>query len=368
MMKRSILSACSFAFVASVLGILGSTQGCSSSEPSAPPDASQVASYFADAYCGALHGCCDQAKVAYDGTSCHAQMTAAFQEQADTVKRGKVIYDAKAAAACADAIKARESRCSDNDAGPAPTADAGFVDAIKAACAPVYKGTVQPGQPCEDATECVSDSPSTTVLCDRDPVKTPGSASDPNARVCIQYRAHQPLGARCHVGGSVGDTYVYLRCEPTLGYCDTSADSKQNDGTCTAFASVGASCRTGSDVCDPASSYFDFDTLVCTARAGRGERCAGAGFANECAQGLYCDHLQQTCEAALEAGATCTYDSQCASFQCKSDPLGHAPSVCADDVHGLFDISPRTCGFGPHGTGDEDAGIVPPAKAQSIRF
>jgi hypothetical protein len=344
--------------------------GCSSStKASGPPDPSHYASAVATAFCDALKSCCDAGKFKYDATSCTAQLGNNFQSLADVVKHGKAIYDANAAVACAAAFKTREATCSDD--GGKPQASMGFIDAIAAACFPVFKGTVKAGEACLDPAECAAATADIGTQCQPDPTAK-GAAATVN--VCFQVKQHAPPGTACTVSGGGGTmpmmatNFNEVRCEPTTGFCKPTMGTS-GAGTCIAYGKIGDACGVqAGDTCDPASMYCDTAGMKCAAIPDVGGDCLASQGA--CAEGSYCPKTNK-CAATLPEGTVCASNGACQSGQCDGLPFFGMPGdtgICGAASGGAFSISPRTCGFGPLSSGKDKDGIVPPAMAQSIRL
>jgi hypothetical protein len=352
--------------------------GCSSKSDngnSGPPDTAHFAGTMATTFCSALKSCCDAQKIQYDDGSCVAQLQANFQNAVDAVKHGKVVYDPNAVQKCQDAFKNREAQCTE-DSGPPPGADKGFIDPITAACWPVLKGTVAPGGQCTASADCQTSGPNVSASCTTD--TRPGA--DPTVRVCFTTTLHVTPGSACRATPKVDPSgtlsYDTARCEPTLGYCDTSQAPTTDRalGNCTAYANVGDNCvgtvGMTTPQCNPTTSVCDsFNTRTCVALPQAGSPCASF----RCATGNYCDTTggtgnMGTCAQSKPDGSSCKSSQECAGGFCQTmvGDGGITTGTCASNgnvAHDVYDISPRSCGFGPQGTGPEDAGIVPPASA-----
>lgn len=348
------------------LGLVALCGGCSSSaSTSGPPTTAQFANTVAGSFCGSLQACCAAAKFKYDPGSCVAQLQANFQTTVDSVKDGKVIYNANAVAACQQALAQREALCS-NDGGAPPSADAGFIDAITAACWPIFQGTVQPGGECQRAQDCKTANPDVFASCHTDPRPN----SDPIKKLCFISTTHVAPGGACRGVPATG-SFETASCESTMGTCDTSGapPTDPSAGTCKAFLAVGDTCGGPSaGTCNPTTSTCNFQTMKCTALPNIGDPCPSF----QCAIGGYCKTAmgQGTCTAQLADGATCMTGGdprQCANGEfCQPITGNPTTGTCTGfSNHGIYDISPRSCGFGPNGSGDEDAGIQPPAGPQS---
>jgi hypothetical protein len=290
---------------------------------------------MADAYCTALAGCCAAAGTPNDDAACRSQLTTAFQVPVDRMKgHGKVVYDPAAAATCAAAVKAREAMCADD--GGAPSAAAGYVDPVTAACAGVFRGTVALGDPCTARIECQTSG-------DDSPDCVPGTDG---TTVCAVTRSHATPDAGCTL---VHVDHVQTLCEPSLGYCAYALDASPM-GTCTAFLPIGAKCVGGAGkapLCDLASAYCDgFRTGTCQPLPKLGEACPGG--ACEVGQGCDTSASPAVCVTTKADGDPCTVSGVCASGFCAPTTLadgGLGPGTCANAGAGLgsiFDV-PRAC-------------------------
>jgi hypothetical protein len=323
----------------------------------ASPDFAQS---MAQSFCGALQSCCAAAKYTYDPASCLTQIEWQYQMMFDATKRANVVFDAKAAAACQKALNDREAQCN-GDSGPPPGPDQGFVDALTRACFGVVKGTLAPGAVCDDASQCELDDPTQSAGCVRD-----GDPTSPTFEqtYCARFDAHARPGDACDLGGPRPDHVELSFCEQTLGYCvPMSADGQT--GTCQPYQSIGQPCgqlpsmsyqpQCGSD------SYCDHSqgpNGVCQPFLPLGAPCK-PGF-TACVRGAYCDGT--TCVEAREDGQPCASPEQCKSGSCAQHPIpdsGQSIGKCFSWPSGWtqFTISPRSCGFGPNGSGPDDAGI-----------
>jgi hypothetical protein len=365
------------AFASSLLLAAGAAafgvQGCSSTSDNGAPDPAHFASAMAGGFCGALHSCCDAAHYQYDDGSCMVQMQDGFQSVIDTYKHGKIVYDANSVQACEDAYKAYEAQCSADASLPA-SADAGYVNPITRACWPVFKGTVDPGGDCDYGLQCKSPGPEVATDCTVPPSQGIPNPNPNAQKVCYQITMHAAPGSPCQTN-LPPDVFTAARCEPTLGYCDTSGAAQdggaggQGSGTCKAFAKVGDSCiGQGFASCDPSTAYCDFQSGKCAAFKNVGESCQPPA---NCLKGLYCDPQAKTCAQKKADGSTCQNSVECLSSFCSAVPGIDAGNqgTCVSGGQGgdsTTDISPRSCGFGPRGTGPEDAGIVAPPKAQAF--
>ncbi len=360
--------------VAALLTASAAGAGCSSSQ-SGPPGLGQVAGALAAAYCQALKGCCEPRGFAYDDASCMAQKVRDFEDAADVVKRGKVVYDANAVEACASALRDRVSKCSPDAGGGA---DAGQAEPVEEACFPVFKGTVPPGQECFVSGECQVGSAREEGLCQTD--NRPGA--DPKKKVCFKRTTLLLPGAPCRLQPKKGELET-AACDARVAYCELVSPQDPNDpaaGTCRAYAKVGESCEpTGTPLrspqCEPPSGCDFTGTKKCTLPPGGGQPCSQTSTA--CASGFFCDRAAGspgTCTAHKPNGATCRQSDECAGRHCNiptggfdgSVPTGTCDDFGQNQQAVAFEVSPRSCGFGPSGSGPEDAGIQP-IKTASFR-
>lgn len=375
MRASSILRAGAAALALAGVASVAATEACSSSSgPSGPPGLGQVAGTLAAAYCDALESCCGQRAFAYDRASCMAQKVHEFESVADVVKRGKVVYHAGAVEACAAALKARVSACS-AEAGSG--ADAGQADPIDDACRPVFEGTVPPGQECTSGLECAIANGRETGSCRVD--VRPGG--DPKKTVCFKLLTRVLPGSECRTQAKTGAFETSL-CDQRVAYCESAASPPPDDpsaGTCRELVPVGGSCApTGTPPRTPQCAppaFCDTTAGKCAAPPGVGQPCARAGTL--CADGAWCDTAASptgTCQPEKPNGEPCRRDVECAGGHCSlpAGPFDGGPIVgsCTDFGQSTsavaFEITPRSCGFGPRGSGPEDAGIQP-IKTASFR-
>lgn len=317
------------------------------------PALEELATRLATTYCTALAACCDQAAYAYDDRSCQAQMTAEAQRFADIAKRGKVLYDAKAVQGCLDTYRARAARCT-SDAGSRsnlPDAAEPYADA----CAKIFRGTVAPGDPCTEAAECQAEAPKETATCVLD--TRPGF--DRRRKICTKQVKRAP-GESCKLQRSSRELDLELSVCDERGFCEITLAGT----VCRAYAASGEACIVaGSSAvrCDPrAGLYCDGASRRCADLPRPGQSCALPGA---CVRGAFCDGATRVCGELREDGAECEQPAQCASGSCvpmTAADGGRAPSRCADDETARpFEVTPRSCGFGPLARGLVDAGAAP---------
>lgn len=364
------------------LGTMGTWgQGGCSSSSSGPPALDQVASAVADSYCSALRSCCERAGYAYDNGSCKVQLQFVFQRLADSVKRGKVFYDPNAVAACQAAYAERVNRCS-VDGGP--PGDAGFVDAIADACSKVFRGTVKPGEECTESAQCATASAKENGSCRTD---SRPEATSKTKKVCFKSVGYLLSGQPCRASPQKGQ-FETRSCDPRAGYCEQTQPPNPDDpgvGTCKAYAKIGEDCvitgGTGTTTfvqCDPKVSQCDVAGASATRKCvalptlpGAGSACTTGG---QCADGHYCNYGTPpnppgTCALKKAIGETCNQSQECSSSFCDTTggvldggPRGVCVGSSSDSAR-AYEVTPRSCGFGPSGTGPEEAGIQPPATS-----
>lgn len=297
-LPRKIRANC-FSLVVFAAACGGSTQA----PPPPPPDAAHFTSAAASAFCGSLSACCAPSSLPYDASVCTAQLTAYFDTYASSVGP-TVLYNADAAASYIASLKAREARCAD-DALPR----AGSLDL---ASPRVFIGTIDPGQPCKQSSECAPD-PDPTI--DSTPVCE---------GTCVLFRNIVPVGGHCQKnGGNLDECANGLSCAIT----DTQ--------TCPDFVALGAPC-----------AFADVPCAINT-RCDVASTCSLSTLSDPACRG--------TCIASQPEGATCKTDGEC------GEGLNCFSGRCI--VHGafhMFDISRRSCSLGPLTNGLDDGSLISP--------
>ena len=229
------------------------------------------------------------------------------------VDNGRMTYSATAAAACRDAIGAR-------DCGP--RFDDVFISVE--ACRAMVNGFAGAGEPCTNSLACGDG-----LACALQP--------DCSMGICVALSANnEPCG-------------IDLPCEPGL-YCALTAmrcrAPADLGGQCD-LALFGNSCRTGS-FCDTSQP----GQTVCAAARGRGSGCTSTF---QCAQGGRC--IANRCSSGLE-GDGCMSEADCASgFRCRNNAcvaLGRTDEVCSTG---------RPCGEGLTCTSTAGQGLCRPLSA-----
>ncbi|MDF3065153.1 MAG: hypothetical protein K0R38_754 [Polyangiaceae bacterium] len=244
--------------------------------------------------CAEYMGCCKAAGRPSDGAQCRA-FYGAFAPAGG--------YDASAAQACLDEVRARQDQC-DTSSASAPS------------CGRVFSsgGTKQPGETCDTNADCVAP--------DEGEVECVSEFLDgATVRQC-QVQLPGKLGSSPCLGTRDGNFTSYAGVDglPPSGYICDKADGLScngQTGACESLAAVGASCA-GSAQC-LASAYCDFSAQQCKARLAVGAACTAQ---EQCAESTYCDADTDTCTAHLAPGAACTTDAQCAADDCTNGECG----------------------------------------------
>jgi hypothetical protein len=268
------------------------------------------------------------------------------------IARGTVTYDAAAARACLDALRA--DPCSFTNNGAAALA-----------CQGVWRGTQPAGGPCSLNEECgVEQFCSLTTAC-------PGTcqARRTSGQDCGEER-HCAAGLTCSDGMCVAPPREGAGCtelgECGLGFlcsggqcrpvdevlvgaegtsCNLQTGPLCRDGlscvvdmimpggatfVCRAGVAAGAACRLGIPSQCPAGQAcggvdamrLDFDGTCEPVPSAEGAACDGL---SGCAEGLRCTEM--ACVRVRDNGESCEMSSQCASTQCLSGTCA-APMLC----------------------------------------
>lgn len=238
-------------------------------------------SRFDDAICDVLVACHDEP----DKASCLATWPFQFGQVVADVKAGKVKFNADAAAACIDGVRAESCSIS-------------LSKGIQA-CQDAFQGLVADGGACFTDVDCVSERCALTTSC---------------MGTCSPAPTVVPVGGDC----SQGTNHV---CD-AASYC--KAGMAPGSGTCTATSAVGAAC-TYSFEC-AARAFCNLGTCVTTLPI-EGQACDPNSF-------ISCDRGDLSCQPAMPGaatgtctprgtvGAACADDSACLSYEfCNSDTM-----------------------------------------------
>jgi hypothetical protein len=258
--------------------------GCSSGDSDGAGEKEQ----FISELCAEYAGCCEAAGRPSDGAQCRA-FYGAFVSASS--------YDATAAQACLEEVRARQDQC-DSSSASAPSCGKVFTSS---------SGAQMPGDECEDDADCAPAS-SGRVECVSDFV------GDATIRKC-QTRLPGKAGSSPCVGTVDGDITFYSGVTegiPPTGYLCDLADGLSCDGqtgACESLAAVGEPC--GGAQCVQ-SAYCAFTEGVCVARVALGAACEDG----QCVAGAYCQASDNTCAALRVDGADCEAAEECESYQC----------------------------------------------------
>jgi hypothetical protein len=173
------------------------------------------------------------------------------------------------------------------------------------ACDQMLEGLTPAGHGCDDDGECLPGLECYGDLCavmpgEGQPCLTGSCAEDCFCGVddlCHRYRA---AGQPCPEGS--------YACDDDL-YCDARSD------TCAPYLGPGGDCAHDTYACDD-DLYCSVASQTCQPYPGAGQGCADSG--GTCADDHYCD-AAEVCRAQQGAGAPCTDDEQCLSWDCVGD-------------------------------------------------
>jgi hypothetical protein len=264
---------------------LWSPAGCSSKgSGTAPASGSGDIDALIDAICRAARDCCGRAGFPLEPVAnCESELVRQT-EFTPLLERGTVLIDQPGLASCVDAYRRAADSCSGAD--------------LRSACAVLFEGTREAGQPCSDSLECkMAGEP---VVC----VKMRGDAGDdPSEGVCVR----PPRGAE-------GDECL-ADCRPNEP-CRIGLSTSRTEAVTTLCHEV--------------------DGLYCAASCQRildsGAACTSS---SSCAKGLRCD---TTCVPGLAAGSACTSGDDCLEGlaciegQCASLPFA-TEKICSGDFN-----------------------------------
>lgn len=265
------------------------------------------ASGFVQQYCALFEPCCAAAGLSTTGVHCQDLASSA------TASDG---YDAAAGQACLTAAQAEQA---------AGTFCTTLGDDIPQ-CSQVFQasgGTAQPGQPCQQDSDCARGAGGGATCFDQFSFVDGGTSQ---TETCIQTSPGQAGDGPC-IGTKNGGETIYSwsgqGSPPTQAVvCDVSAGTTC-DGTtqkCVALVAVGQPC-TSDGACVP-SAYCAFagTSAQCAARLPDGASCAQAPTG--CQTTSTCDAATSTCKPLLDNGAACTTGEQCQSSSCVNGACG----------------------------------------------
>lgn len=331
---------------------LGVGIGCSSGggggfNPSNAPPIAQAdyCASKANAYCGVLVTCCQQAGYPGDSAKCHDAMIADCQNEVSSKTAAGRSYDPKAAGICLGGLPSLVSGCK-------PIATSTTSSTVSDACGRIWVGSVPVGGTCSSSSDCAPSPDGSRVTCSGSSIPSDGGTG---SKCVVQPVAK--LGESC---GAVADAGVsYVSCESGLS-CQYVAGTDGGVGSsrCVQPGDVGAACQSGSAcksgltcdsttqkcappaaigaACTPFTStgcatgaYCDATSKTCTALPGAGSPCAANSYP-QCSPDAMCDSASKNCVAKKANGQACTSDTQCVSAYCGGTASSSA-MVCNPD-------------------------------------
>jgi hypothetical protein len=294
---------------------------------------------FMAAYCELVRPCCAEAGLATDGVQCRAILEAYTP---------RVDYDAAAGGACLDALRASSL---DSKFCEGPAADTHACERVFTPRGSV-RGTVAPGERCNDHRECVGSSEGPTFC------QTQYTATARTRTCQIQIRGKSGDGPCLYTVPELSPAFPYPGL-PGVGYIVAYAQSfpsggeppssaraylchvadgltcSSQTGRCTPQASSGAPCS-GNWSCVP-GAYCDQNTQLCRDRQPMGGGCLPQRWGDSPCLASYCDLASKTCQARVPLGAACLQDDQCESGACVNDrcvrdewEVANATMVCGE--------------------------------------
>ncbi len=393
---NNLLSRGLFFLVTGTAGTLLAATLFSCSSKDEAVGATDYATLTADAYCGALQGCCGVQKLSFDSASCHAQVQFEVQGMLDSTKRGKVVFDGNIGKQCQDALKSRVGQClsQGDDAG----AGTGTADPLSEVCKKVFVGTVALGGQCGTDLDCKTTEANESGVCRVDDRKD----ADPDKKICFTHAIKVPKGGDCTIGLPKSD-FTQRDC---VGYCDTQVGRDGQHGKCQDAANVGDTCvdtstpgKVSYRVCRK-GGYCSPTSRKCVAAPVVGRDCAQGytaitgALGRFCAADLFCKPDGQggpgTCAELAGTGESCKQNDDCFSSVCDftagddsdggtgDSGVGTAGAAgagkCAspvnvvkpDEISKPYEVSARTCAFGPNAIGPVNQGPV--TKSAGLRI
>lgn len=245
-----------------------------------------------------------------DEATCRADAPFNIEQLKASVKAGRIRYDGVEAATCLDAA-----------AGNLCEVSTGSSQSTKA-CDDTFQGTIDPGGPCFNNEECVSQQCGDGTGCDGSMACCPG--------MCRSV-ALVAAGGDCSAGA---------RCAAGL-YCESAPNTPAP--TCKALVTTAGQPCNVSQACGPGLSCRFGDPgvqPVCTPLPGRDGDCEPLDLPCK-SRGDFCDETTHKCSARLAVGATCTTTPECvgyarcdgASHTCVArSPIGEACSQQEDCI------------------------------------
>jgi len=271
---------------AATLGLLLALGACNSGDSGPPVPIGELPRLLADALCGNIGPCCQEAGFAFDAAQCRAAAEAELRQNVDEYSMLQVSYDAAAARACVDAYARYAQACVDTSE-------------VLSGCGLVFTGTLTDGAVCTQSAECIS--------------RSCPSVPDGGVRQCTTSssgsRIHGKLGEACGWTCTTNGSSTSCSgsgntsgpgCYTNEGlYCDAAH-------VCATVPMLGQACTSGAACAGEAFCEGN----VCVAKRTSGS-CATSSTA--CASSAYCDSTTRQCLPRKASGETCTTHSECQS-------------------------------------------------------
>ena len=276
------------------LGVLMALGACDSGGDSGPPvPLDDLPRLWAEALCGNIGPCCQEAGYPFDPGQCHATAEAQMRQSLAVYSTLNVTYSASAARSCVDSYAQAARACTNTDE-------------VNTSCSTVFTGTLPEGAVCTQSAEC------TTRSCP--------SVPDGGVRQCT-------TGSGTRIHAKLGETCGWT--------CTTNGNTTSCSGTGNSSA---PSCYTNEGLyCDAARVCASVPMLgqACTANA----PCAGDAFceggvcvaqrttgscattSNACASSAFCDTATRQCLPRKSSGETCTSTRECQTSDQCSRPI-----------------------------------------------
>lgn len=300
----------------------------------------------ANAYCGILLTCCQQAGYPTDSGKCHdAMMTDCQSEVSSKLAAGRS-YDAKAAGICLGGIPSLISGCKE-------IPSSATTNTVSEACGHIWVGSVPVGGTCSSSSDCAASPDGSNVTCSAPSV--PGDGGTTGGSKCVVQPVAK-LGEPCGTVADAGASYVScasgLSCQYVPGdggvgashcvqpgdvgaACQSASACKSGltcDTTtqkCSQPAAIGAACTPFSSTSCATGAYCESTSKKCTPLPGAGSPCITSTYP-QCSPDTICDSTSKNCVAKKANGQACTSRSQCVSNYCGGTATSSA-MVCNPD-------------------------------------
>lgn len=248
--------------------------GCGKSEAGGPVPREEFARRFAQLRCEGLGSCCKRQGFPFDAARCQALFTLEAQEDLDDQDDPAVAYDGEAAAEC---FASFPTECKDHP------------DSADPACGRVFAGTLTPGAPCSNDSQC----------------RAPEGGYASCVGVCRVGAPveHGKLGEHCSYSCPSGDSCLGPPGDPPAVGCYKSEGLHCSQAglqpTCQPLAAIGQPCEL--EGCAGDDTFCSFADATCSAPLGEGRPCGGDW---EC-QSRNCDEGTQVCTLGTVTAGFC---------------------------------------------------------------